>query len=181
METVYLSLGSNLGDRLANMQAAISHLSGILQKIKASTLYTAEPVGMSPDSPWFLNAVVMGETELAPEALLAACTSIETKMGRVRTSAAANPFDVATEATAATPKDRTLDIDILFYGHRVIEMPNLTIPHPHIAERQFMLVPMAELSPKYMHPVLKKTIWELLAECADTAQVEKFYGKIFGL
>lgn len=162
METVYLSLGSNLGDRFLAMQHAIASLSQILAHLKSSTLYECEPVGMPEGTPWFLNAVACGSTDLTPEQLLAATTRIETALGRVRSE---NRYE-----------SRTIDIDILFYGHTIVQAPTLTIPHPDIEKRKFVLVPMAELSPRFLHPGLKRTIWELLADCTDTATVQKFHG-----
>lgn len=165
METVFLSLGSNVGDRLANMQQAVAVLSKILNNMNASTLYSAEPVGMVEGSPWFLNAIVQGDTDLSPEELLDSCLEIEKNLGR----------DRSIDSQELAP--RSMDIDIIFYGDQIIETPQLVIPHPRAHMRKFVLLPMAEVAPQYVHPVLKKTIWELLGECKDASEIEKYYGK----
>lgn len=160
METVYLSLGSNLGDRFTNISRATEMLwkdEPILASINASSMYETEPWG-AQGQPWFLNTVVTGRTELTPEDLLRATQKIEEALGRDRGKGPA----------------RTIDIDILFYGSKVIQTQNLTIPYPNIEARHFVLTPLAELAPKFLHPVLKKTVWELLSECKDTLIIRPF-------
>jgi 2-amino-4-hydroxy-6-hydroxymethyldihydropteridine diphosphokinase len=147
-KTVYLSLGSNIGDRAANLQAAIEHLKD-LGKIQAvSSIYETEPVEYSRQ-PWFLNCVVALETEKMPKQLLAAVLGIEQKMGRRRSS--------------ALPKGpREIDIDILLFGSSVIDTKQLTIPHAAMHERRFVLEPLADIAPEQRHPVLKRTVREML-------------------
>ena len=140
---IFLSLGSNVGDREGNLRSAIEHL----RVLRASPIYETEPVDYT-DQPWFLNLVVEIETDLAPLELLAATSRIEQELGRVRT-------------VAKGP--RTIDIDILLYGDEVIDQPGLQIPHPRMAERRFVLAPLADLAPDLRHPIMHQTIREMLA------------------
>lgn len=145
-KTVYLSLGSNLGNREANLREAIERL-GELGKVKSvSSLYETEPVEFTVQ-PWFLNLALELETELMPKQLLAAALKIERDMGRRRLQ----------------PKGpRLIDIDILLFGNSVMNDAKLVIPHPAMQERRFVLEPLAEIAPEKRHPVLKKTVRELL-------------------
>ncbi len=147
MKTVYLSLGSNVGDRAANLRAAIEALPGAGVKVlRVSPVYETEPVEYTAQA-WFLNLAVEAETELFPMQLLAQTSRIERKLGRVRT----------------VPKGpRTIDIDILLYGNSVVQSARLQIPHPRMAERRFVLAPLADLAPDLQHPVLHKSLRELL-------------------
>jgi len=146
-KTVYLSLGSNLGDRATNLRTAIEHLGELGPVVGRSSLYETEPVEMERQ-PWFLNCVVALETELMPKQFLARTITIEQKMGRRRTQ----------------PKGpRTIDIDILLFGGSVVDTSALTIPHPAMHERRFVLEPLAEIAPELRHPVFKKTVREMLA------------------
>ncbi len=153
---IVLGLGSNVGDREAALEAALRFLGvrGFRSRARSS-LNETEPVGGPPQG-WFLNAVAMGETELGPEALLAACLAVEAELGRVR--------DVPSGP-------RTLDLDILLYGDVVLETPELTLPHPRLHGRRFVLVPLAELDPSLRHPLLGATVAELLARCPDGSRV----------
>jgi len=156
---VYLSLGSNLGDRAANLDHAIAALAGAqLRVLRRSFIYETEPVDVV-DQPWFLNLVVEAESPLAPLApltLLRELQAIERRMGRERT----------------TPRGpRVIDLDILLYGAHVIASPELEIPHPRMASRRFVLVPLAELAPKLRHPSRGATILELLAATRDASRV----------
>jgi 2-amino-4-hydroxy-6-hydroxymethyldihydropteridine diphosphokinase len=145
-KTAYLSLGSNLGDRAANLEAAIERLGELGQVVARSAIYETEPVEMERQ-PWFLNCVVAIETELMPRQFLSRVLAIEQKMGRRRTQ----------------PKGpRTIDIDILLFGASIVDTPSLTIPHPAMHRRRFVLEPLAEIAPELRHPVLKKTVREMM-------------------
>lgn len=146
-ELVYLSLGSNVGDRVANLRAAIERLTGAGTVKATSGLYETEPVGFR-DQPWFLNCVVALETGSTPRDLLAQALAIEEAMGRQRTR----------------PKGpRAIDIDILLFGDRVIDEPGLKIPHPAMHQRRFVLAPLVEIAAGVFHPAIKKTARQLLA------------------
>ncbi len=146
-ELFHLSLGSNVGDRAANLRVGIDRLgaSGVLKAV--SSFYETEPVDFC-DQPWFLNCVVALETKMSPQELLANALAIEAEMGRQRTR---------------DKGPRILDIDILLAGDRVIGEPGLKIPHPAMQERRFVLEPLTEIAADVMHPVLRKTARELLA------------------
>jgi 2-amino-4-hydroxy-6-hydroxymethyldihydropteridine diphosphokinase len=145
-DTVYLSLGTNLGDRLENLRQAASALTPALEITRLSPIYITAPWGYT-DQPEFLNQVVEGRTDLSPEELLHFIKDLEEQLGR-QPSFRYGP--------------RLIDLDILFYGSQVVEQPGLRIPHPRLAERAFVLVPLADLAPDLMHTVLGKTIGELL-------------------
>ena len=155
---VYLSLGSNIGDREANLRAAIEKLKELGAVVAVSSFYETEPVDFT-DQPWFLNCAAAIRTELTPELLLAKVRAIELEMGRRRIQ----------------PKGpRNIDIDILLFGDAVISTSELKIPHPAMQERRFVLEPLAEIAPEARHPVLKKTVRELLqAQPRDGGQVKK--------
>jgi 2-amino-4-hydroxy-6-hydroxymethyldihydropteridine diphosphokinase len=157
--TAYLGLGSNLGDRQANLDRALELLSQRLRLEKISSIYDSEPVG-NVDQPRFLNMVCEVSTHLTPQALLALAKGIESKLGR------AGP--------TGTP--RPIDIDILFYGDQVIETPELVIPHPRLTERAFVLVPLVEIAPEVVHPVNGKTVKELLKSVKEVQGVFKWEG-----
>ncbi|MCX7911361.1 MAG: 2-amino-4-hydroxy-6-hydroxymethyldihydropteridine diphosphokinase [Dehalococcoidales bacterium] len=144
MVTAYLSLGSNLGNRQENLDMALKLLSQRMRLGKISSIYDTEPVG-DIKQPRFLNLCCEVFTRLSPEGLLALAKGIEGKMGR----------------RGRSGEPRPIDIDILLYGDAVINTPDLVIPHPRMAERAFVLVPLAEIAPSVVHPVLKKTIKEL--------------------
>lgn len=142
---VYLSLGSNLGDREANLRAAIDRL-GMLGKIVAvSSFYETEPVEFIAQ-PWFLNCVVKLHTEKMPKQLLAGILHIEQQLGRRRVQ---------------KKGPRTIDIDILLFGNSIIETKGLTVPHPAMQERRFVLEPLTEIAPEVRHPMLRQTAREL--------------------
>lgn len=149
MAIVYLSLGSNSGDRIGYVQQATSLLgaSDNITLIRTSAFYETEPWGMDSEN-WFVNAVVEIKTSLSPQELLAECQRIEKQLGRKREE-------------SKEYSDRTIDIDILFYNKDIINDENLTIPHKFVHLRAFTLVPLLELIPNFEHPVLHKTISEL--------------------
>jgi 2-amino-4-hydroxy-6-hydroxymethyldihydropteridine diphosphokinase len=146
-ECVYLSLGSNVGDRAANLRAAIERVAEAGTVRARSGFYETEPVDFR-DQPWFLNCVVALETGKTPRDLLAQALAIEEGMGRRR---------------ARDKGPRIIDIDILLFGDRVIDEPGLKIPHPAMHERRFVLEPLAEIAPGVLHPAIKKTARQLLA------------------
>jgi 2-amino-4-hydroxy-6-hydroxymethyldihydropteridine diphosphokinase len=153
---VYIALGSNVGDRATMFARAVTEMNRAgVRVLRQSSLYETEPVG-GPPQPWFLNAVVEAQTELAPERVLQTLQQIERVMGRQR-SIACGP--------------RTLDLDILLDGDSVIRDDELEIPHPRMAQRRFVLAPLVELAPALVHPLLHKTVAELLAELSGGGQV----------
>ena len=166
MARVYLGLGSNLGDRLDLLRSAVRRLreSGEIAVVEASPLYESEPWEEEPgrterERRWYLNCVVAIETALPPRALLGRLQAIEDALGRVRP-----PGTPEARRFAA----RTLDIDILFYGDEVISGPDdLHVPHLMLAERAFVLRPLADVAPDLEHPILYATVRELLADLAD--------------
>lgn len=149
MAVVYLSLGSNLDDRVGYIQQAVSLLSKAddFKIVRTSTLYETEPWG-NKDQEWFINAVIEAKTNFSPTELLHHCQQVEQNLGRIR---------------EGVPRwgERTIDIDILLYGKEIINLPELTVPHPRMHERAFVLVPMLELVPLLKHPILNKSISEL--------------------
>jgi len=157
----YLSLGSNLGDRAANIARAVEQLakSGV-RVMRRSSLYETEPVEFV-DQPWFLNSVIETETALEPAELMRTVLQIEKTMGRER-------------CVAKGP--RVIDIDILLYDDLVIHTPELEVPHPRMAERLFVLVPMAEIASKVIHPALNVTVAQLLAGTSDRSEVRRISG-----
>jgi 2-amino-4-hydroxy-6-hydroxymethyldihydropteridine diphosphokinase len=172
MAQVYLSLGSNLGDRLALLRTAVARLQEDgLALVAASPLYESEPWEAEPgqtetERPWYLNCVVAVETTLAPRALLDRLQAIEGALGRTRAP------ERTPEARRFAP--RTLDIDILFYGDRVISAPDdLHIPHLLAAERAFVLRPLADIAPDLTHPTLYRRVHELLDDLADEHEVRR--------
>jgi 2-amino-4-hydroxy-6-hydroxymethyldihydropteridine diphosphokinase len=144
---VYLSLGSNLGDRENHLQEALRGLNALGKVTSVSALYETEPVEVKGQQPWFLNCAAAVETELAPLQFLNGMLEIERSMGRTR----------------AEPKGpRIIDIDIILWGGDVLNAPGLTIPHPAMQQRRFVLEPLAEIAPDAVHPVFKRTVRELL-------------------
>ena len=160
MEISYLMVGGNVGDRMKYLNRCIDLLRSDIGRITSmSAIYESEPWGFD-DTQWFLNQVVVVETNLAPFALLEYIQRIEQTLGRLRTHDGYH--------------SRTMDIDILLYGNLVINTPELVIPHPRMAERMFVLQPMAELAPDMEHPVLHQTMANLREHCADRKQVRKY-------
>ena len=155
--TVYLALGTNLGDRPANLRAAIVALPPSVVVLQSSSMYETPPWGFT-NQPAFLNMAVKAETRLEPAALLAHLKRIEQELGRTPT---------------VRWGPRVIDMDILFYDDLVLETPEATIPHPRLHERAFVLIPLADIAPDLRHPVLGKTVAEMLAEC-DTSGIKQY-------
>jgi len=160
-ETAYLSLGSNLGDRAANLRAAVAQLEVAGKLLAVSSLYETQPVDFPddvPDQPWFLNCVAAIETEKTPRELLQLALQIEAAMGRLR---------------MRKKGPRNIDIDVVLFGDLVVDEPGLRIPHPAMQQRRFVLEPLVEIAPEARHPELGKTARELLAELADGQMVRR--------
>ena len=167
MNGVFLLLGSNRGNRGEFISQAMEMISAnagtILNK---SSVYETEPWGFVDPAP-FLNQVIEISTGLNPDDLLEQVLAIETRLGRIR------PFEGCGCSYKGDYEGRTIDIDILFYGHKLVFTDNLMIPHPRLHERRFTLVPMNEVAPGFIHPLLKKTISVLLQGCTDVSKVER--------
>ena len=163
-ETVFIGFGSNVGNRVDFCDRAVTLLSLLphSQLTGVSLLYETEPVydHAQPGREWFLNGVVQLETDLTPKSLLTVLREIERALGR-------------NEEHRSGP--RTIDLDILFYGDRVINEPGLTVPHPRLHQRRFVLMPMSELDPLREHPALHRTINQLLAEIPDRSEVRLLF------
>ena len=144
-KTVYLSLGSNLGDREANLRAAIAKLAEVGRVDSVSSFYDTEPIELT-SQPWFVNCAVKLDTEKMPRQLMAAILALEQEMGRQRKQ---------------QKGPRTIDIDILLFGSSVIDIASLTIPHPRLHERRFVLEPLTEIAPDARHPIFKRTVREM--------------------
>lgn len=163
---VYLSLGSNLGDREANLKDAIVRLGSVGRAVAISSFYETEPVQFA-QQPWFLNCAVALETEKMPKQFLSAILSIEQEMGRKRQA-------------SKLKGPRTIDIDILLFGSSIVDTQTLTIPHPRMHERRFVLEPLAEIAPEYRHPVFKRTIRELRDAMPPGPAVRRLTSKTTG-
>lgn len=163
LKTAYLALGSNLGDRAALIEQAIAQLeqAGVHVR-RRSALYETEPVGMSGGR-WFLNSVLEVETERMPLGLLHLLKRIERQLGR-------RPM------SGRQPEPRRMDIDILIYGEQAVRAPELTLPHPRLHERRFVLEPLRELAPDWRHPVTRQTAGEMLSTLADRGAVRRLGG-----
>ncbi len=156
MKRAYLSLGSNLGDRKSNIERALSRLNSARVRIlRVSSLYRTEPVGYKPQ-PWFLNCAAEAETDLMPLQLLGRCQAVQRELGR-RPGVRNGP--------------RTIDIDILLYENAEVHSPEMTIPHPRMAERRFVLVPLSEIAGEARHPATQRSVREMLEETTDRSQV----------
>jgi 2-amino-4-hydroxy-6-hydroxymethyldihydropteridine diphosphokinase len=158
MVTAYLGLGSNLGDRRQNLSQALQLISQQAKIKQVSSIYETEPVGFK-EQPFFLNAVCRVSTTLSPEQLLDLAKKIESNLGRI---------------PSFPDAPRLIDIDILFYDGRVIKSQGLTIPHPRLTQRAFVLIPLAEIAPEMIHPENRKTAKEMLDDLEDTEDVRKW-------
>ena len=149
MDRVAVALGSNLGDRHAHLDHAVARLRSLLQQLAVSRYHDTVPVGVTGPQPIYLNAVAVGDTALTPRDLLDALLAIEAERGRERP-----------HANAA----RTLDLDLILYGGRVIDEPGLVVPHPRFRERRFVLEPLVEVAPNFRDPVTGKSARQLLGD-----------------
>ncbi len=156
MPRVYIGLGSNRGDRLKNLKDSLSHIKREIEVREVSSLYLTEPVGMKGS--WFLNCVLEGETELDPNELMETLLAIEKEMGRVRKK---------------EKEERIIDLDLLLYQGRVLKEKGLILPHPRLHKRRFVLVPLVEINPHLYHPVLRRTVKEILNGLKDSYRIDK--------
>ncbi len=160
-EIVFIGFGSNLGNRLDFCDRAVTLLSLLPHSLVTgvSSLYETEPLPENNPGPqWFLNGIVRLETDLAPQSVLEVCREVEKSLGRDQDNRSG---------------PRTLDLDILLYGARVINEPGLIVPHPRLHLRRFVLAPLAELAPDLQHPLSNKTLQELLAQLVDRSVVRR--------
>lgn len=160
MHTIYLALGTNLGDRMDNLHRAVAALPPTVKVTALSSVYETPPWGYD-DQPTFLNMALSGETELDPLALIAFLKKIETELGREKTF---------------RNGPRIIDMDILFYDDLVFDQADLIIPHPRLHERAFVLVPLNDIAPEFVHPVQNRTVRDLLKD-VDTKGVN-LYGRL---
>jgi 2-amino-4-hydroxy-6-hydroxymethyldihydropteridine diphosphokinase len=159
MNKIYLLLGSNMGNSKASLSKAVVQIGKYIGKvIRKSGLYSTAAWG-NTNQPDFLNQVIIVETKLSAPQTMQSILAIEEKMGRIRTIKNA---------------PRIIDIDILFFNKEIINQPQLTVPHPQIQNRRFVLVPLNQLSPNFKHPLLNKTVHQLLINCRDKLNVKKF-------
>lgn len=157
MQKLFLLLGSNLGDRYHFINEAVKKIEVLIGDIvDSSSLYETEPWGFKSKN-WFLNRVVVVQTNLDPESILKVTQNIELSLNRSR--------------IPGLMTSRTIDIDLLFYGEQVVHSADLTIPHPAIQDRLFTLVPLMEVAPDFVHPVLQKPLKQLVKECQDQMKV----------
>lgn len=154
---VLLSIGSNLGDRIENVERAINLLKEykVVENIKVSSFYETEPVGYK-NQPYFINVAIVGETKLSPEELLIQCKLIEKRLGRIE---------------RPRWREREVDLDIILYDNELVDTKELKIPHPQMHARRFVLVPANEIAGSWFVPNFKMTISELLARCKDDSKV----------
>ena len=162
MPVVYLGLGSNIGDRYANLEHAVSRIVALAGTLLGrSRVYETSPWGFDSNEN-FLNMALEIDTPLDASTLLATLLGIETEMGRVRSGEGYS--------------SRVIDLDILFYGSEIIDLPDLAVPHPFILSRRFVLTPLSEIAPSFIDPVTGITVSQLLSECKDDSSVELYTG-----
>lgn len=155
MIAVYIGLGTNWGNRLQNIRRAVEKLREVMIVEKISSLYLTQPVEIKGG--WFVNCVAMAKTEKQPLSVLKNLLQIEEEMGRIR----------------GEREKRTIDLDLLFYGEKIIQEKELIVPHPRAHQRRFVLVPMVEINPQFRHPLFGKSMQQLLKELKDSFEVEK--------
>jgi len=157
MNSAFISIGSNLGDKIGNCKTAIEEIAAFAKIVKVSSLYETDPVDYE-EQPNFINCAAEIRTDFSPHKLLTNLNLIEEKLGRVRTEKWG---------------PRTIDLDIIFYDNQVIKDDNLIIPHPRAHLRRFVLEPICEIAPEFIHPLLKITVTELLNKLEDNKEVVK--------
>jgi 2-amino-4-hydroxy-6-hydroxymethyldihydropteridine diphosphokinase len=162
MSKAFISLGTNMGDKLKNLHKAINEISLRAGKVELlSGMYETEPWGFSSDEA-FINMVILIESNISPDDLMKECLDIEQKMGRIR------------DKSKSGYQSRIIDIDILFYDGMIISDAWVKIPHPLIQYRRFILEPLCDIAKDFIHPVLNKSISELLSECQDEGKVRLY-------
>jgi 2-amino-4-hydroxy-6-hydroxymethyldihydropteridine diphosphokinase len=159
-DIAYLSLGSNVGDREGNLRQAIRALAGVGPVKAVSSFYETEPVDFV-DQAWFVNCAVAIESRVGPERMMAELLRVEREMGRERIQRRG---------------PRIIDIDILMFGERIVDSPDLKIPHPAMQRRRFLLAPLADIAPEARHPLMNRTVRELLAELPEGQVVRRVRG-----
>ena len=160
-ESIFLSIGTNKGDKISNCKLATKKIALISDVIRASSIYKTESWGFSAD--FFLNFILEIKTDLNPFNLLNELIKIENQMGRFRKINISN----------TQYESRVIDIDILFFGNKIINSEKLIIPHPKLSDRNFILIPLCELSPSFICPISNKKIQDILKSCKDKASVDK--------
>jgi len=157
MSFIYLGIGSNKGNKLSNIKEALKYLKEKIQITRVSSLYLTEPVDIEGE--WFINCVLEAKTEKQPLKVLEELLEIEKGMGRMRTK---------------KKRPRVIDLDFLLYDDKIIKEEGLIIPHPRLHTRRFVLIPLREINPQFFHPLLKKSVNEILKNLKDNHRVIKF-------
>lgn len=159
MQTIYIGIGGNIGRRERFITAAVQLIATEIGRVTAeSQLYKTAPWGMD-DADDFLNAVIEVHTDLDAETIMQTLLRIEHRLGRKRSA-------------SGKYTSRTIDLDLLFYGQELIKTATLTVPHPQLENRRFVLQPLAEIAPALIHPMLKRSMRDLLSDCADETKIE---------